>query len=128
MFNLAMTGTEDLVERFDQLQEAMQAVHGLRFEVHFDPAKPAEVQRAIREAEAAIDQRLDRLSHNPFANQIARSAKRRFRREIVKRVSEAQAHPSSAASGSCQEGPSPLLEPGAPISALRAPARKGGFK
>ncbi|HLY60668.1 MAG TPA: hypothetical protein VKV95_07860 [Terriglobia bacterium] len=89
MFDFPTTGLDQLNDLIEELQSAFSELSGKICEVHFNPSKAEEVQAAIDQTEAAVDERLSDFPDNPLVEQLATGIKEKFKAEILKRANKA---------------------------------------
>lgn len=90
MFNISVEGFDELQRQLDEVSDAIAALDGDICQVKVNPNDPADVERAIAEMENAVDVKISRFRDNPWVNQIADAAKKRFREELLNRVQNAK--------------------------------------
>ncbi len=86
MIRFEIKGLDKLEKELDQMQKAVSALDGKICTIQFDAEDPADVNRAIREMEAAVDKKLAPYRHSQFAKQVGDATKQRFREVINDRA------------------------------------------
>jgi hypothetical protein len=83
-----LTGLSEVTRNMEQLKRALDgAVTGMSF----DPQKPQEVERAIREIEMKVDLKLAPYMTSPGVREIALGLKEECRKAIQKKADEKKA-------------------------------------
>lgn len=90
MFNVELSGFDELQKQLRDAQKALQALDGDLCSLRFDPSNPADVQRAIEEMEGIVDARISPYRNNPLVAPVVDAAKKSFREEILRRAQEAR--------------------------------------
>ena len=84
---LKLTGMSEVTRNMEALKRALDgAVAGLSF----DPLKPQEVERAIREIEMKVDLKMAPYISSPGVREIAAGLKEEYRKVIVQKAKEIQ--------------------------------------
>ena len=82
-----LTGESEVTRNMEQLKKALDgAVAGLSF----DPQKPQEVERAIREIEMKVDLKMAPYISSPGVREIAAGLKEEYRKAILRKADEAR--------------------------------------
>jgi hypothetical protein len=82
-----LTGESEVTRNMEQLKRALDgAVAGLSF----DPLKPLEVERAIREIEMKVDLKMAPYISSPGVRETAAGLKEEYRKAILQKAKEAQ--------------------------------------
>jgi hypothetical protein len=87
LFNLNITGFDDLQKTLDDAQRALKSLDGDLATLRVDPNNP---QTAIAEMERAVDAKLARYRGNVIVDQIAEASKEQFRNYILQQAEEAK--------------------------------------
>jgi len=90
MFKIRIEGLEQLQSHFAEIGAAMKELDGEICRVNVNVADPADVQRAIREMERAVDVKVQRFRGNAAVMKIAAAAKVQFRQQIFQRARESR--------------------------------------
>ena len=91
---MALKGLDDFSRSMKELQKAVAALDGEITTVGFNPSDPQSIDLAIREMEAAVDERVKSYSRNDMVKEIVSEVKENYRRSILER----------AAAGRMEEG------------------------
>ena len=84
---IKLTGMSEVTRNMEALKRALDgAVAGLSF----DPLKPQEVERAIREIEMKVDLKMAPYISSPGVREIAAGLKEEYRKAIVQKAKEIQ--------------------------------------
>ena len=84
---IRLTGMSEVTRNMEQLKRALDgAVAGLSF----DPQKPEEVERAIREIEMKVDIKFAPYISSPGVREIASDLKAEYRKAILQKVDDAR--------------------------------------
>jgi dihydroorotate dehydrogenase len=84
---IKLDGMSEVKRNMEQLKRALGgAFTGLSF----DPQKPEEVERAVREIEMKVDLKMAPNISSPGVRGIASQLKEEYRKGILKRVQDAQ--------------------------------------
>jgi len=84
---IKLTGMSEVTRNMEALKRALDgAVAGLSF----DPLKPQEVERAIREIEMKVDLKMAPYISSPGVREIAAGLKEEYRKVIVQKAKEIQ--------------------------------------
>jgi hypothetical protein len=87
---IKLNGMSEVTKNMEQLKRALNgAVNGLSFE----PLKPQDVERAIREIEMKVDMKFAPYISSPGVREIASDLKAEYRKSILKKVAEAKTKP-----------------------------------
>src|SRR5512147_2355464 len=87
---IKLDGMSEVTRNMEQLKRALDgAVAGLSF----DPQKPEEVERAIRQIEMKVDLKMAPYISSPGVREIASNIKAEYRRAILKKANDAQTKP-----------------------------------
>jgi hypothetical protein len=85
-----LTGESEVTRNMEQLKRALDgAVAGLSF----DPQKPQEVERAIREIEMKVDLKMAPYISSPGVREIALDLKEEYRKAILQKADDARRTP-----------------------------------
>jgi len=87
LFNLKITGFDDLQKTLDDAQRALKSLDGDLATLRVDPNNP---ETAITEMERAVDAKLAPYRGNVIVDQIADASKEQFRNYILEQVEEAK--------------------------------------
>jgi hypothetical protein len=87
MLNVKITGLEALQRNLEEASKAMASLHGTITTLKFNPADPESVNGAIREMEAAVDQKIAPYASNSIVAELAAASKTSFRNQILKMAS-----------------------------------------
>lgn len=82
MIKVSVHGLDKLQRELKEAERAFSALHGKITALQFDPDDPASVQQAMREMEAAVDQRVRPYSRNPLVSQLIPKMKASLRAQI----------------------------------------------
>ncbi|KVD64248.1 hypothetical protein BGV67_18405 [Burkholderia ubonensis] len=80
-----LNGLDKLTRQLDEASRAFQSLDGEIATVRVVPGDDASVQAAIREMEAAVDQKAAQYRGNPLVDQVVKELKARYREHIIKR-------------------------------------------
>ena len=84
---IKLTGMSEVTRNMEALKRALDgAVAGLSF----DPLKPQEVERAIREIEMKVDLKMAPYISSPGVREMAAGLKEEYRKVIVQKAKEIQ--------------------------------------
>jgi hypothetical protein len=84
---IRLTGMSEVMRNMEQLKKALEgAFNGLSF----DPLKPQEVERAIREIEMKVDMKFAPYISSPGVREIASNLKTEYQRAILQKAEEAR--------------------------------------
>jgi hypothetical protein len=87
---IRLTGMSEVTRNMEQLKRALDgAVAGLSF----DPQKPEEVERAIREIEMKVDIKFAPYISSPGVREIASDLKAEYRKAILQKADDARRTP-----------------------------------
>jgi hypothetical protein len=82
-----LTGESEVTRNMEQLKRALDgAFSGLSF----DPLKPQEVERAIREIEMKVDLKMAPYISSPGVREVAAGLKKEYRKAILQKVDDAR--------------------------------------
>lgn len=84
--HVAIKGLDGLVRKMKELEKATAALDGEITSVGFDPHDPQSIELAIRQMEAAIDERVGDYSKNDMVQGIVIEMKERYRQAILERA------------------------------------------
>ncbi|KAB0632491.1 hypothetical protein WT67_00595 [Burkholderia stagnalis] len=82
---LMLKGLDKLTRQFDEASRAFKSLDGEIATVRVVPGDEASVQAAIREMEAAIDQKAAPYLGNPLVDPVVKQLKVKYREHIIKR-------------------------------------------
>ncbi|HGO6123297.1 hypothetical protein WI44_00190 [Burkholderia cepacia] len=85
-----LNGLDKLTRQLDEASRAFQSLDGEIATVRVVPGDEESVQAAIREMEAAVDQKAAQYRGNPLVDRVVEQLKARYREHIIER-SERQA-------------------------------------
>lgn len=85
-----ITGLDKLSRKLDEVSKFAKDVDGHLGEVKFDPENPGEIERAIAEMEAMVDERASRYSRNDAVQSIADQMKQIYRQAILDKAAAAR--------------------------------------
>ncbi|GBH24906.1 hypothetical protein [Burkholderia vietnamiensis] len=85
-----LNGLDKLTRQLDEASRAFQSLDGEIASVRVVPGDEESVQAAIREMEAAVDQKAAQYRGNPLVDRVVEQLKARYREHIIER-SERQA-------------------------------------
>jgi hypothetical protein len=77
-------GFDDLAWQLKDARRAAESVDGDLAKLRFNPNDPGDVERAIRDAEWMVDQKLRRYRSNPFIEKMIPETKKECREQIIK--------------------------------------------
>ena len=84
---IKLTGMSEVTRNMEALKRALDgAVAGLSF----DPLKPQDVERAIREIEMKVDLKMAPYISSPGVREMAAGLKEEYRKVIVQKAKEIQ--------------------------------------
>ena len=84
---IRLDGMSEVTRNMKQLKRALDgAFTGLSF----DPQKPEEVERAIREIEQKVDLKMAPYMTSPGAREIAEQLKEEYRKALLQKAEEAR--------------------------------------
>jgi len=84
---IKLDGVSEVTRNMEQLKRALDAtVTGLSF----DPSKPQDVERAIREIEMKVDLKMAPYISSPGVREIASNLKNECRKAILQKVDDAR--------------------------------------
>ena len=78
-----VTGLDKFQRELEEAQRAIKSLDGRIATVKFDAADPADIQRAIRDTEAAVDSKVARYRNNPLVATVAKGAKETFHKNML---------------------------------------------
>ena len=85
-----LTGESEVTRNMEQLKRALNgAVAGLSF----DPQKPEEVERVLREIEMKVDLKMAPYISSPGVREIASDLKSEYRKAILQKADDARRIP-----------------------------------
>jgi hypothetical protein len=87
MFNVKISGLNELQKTFDEASRAIQSLDGEIARIRIDSTDPLEVQKAIHNMEVAVDGKIERYRNNPIIAKLADAAKETFRLRILELAS-----------------------------------------
>lgn len=87
MLNVKITGLDKIKRQLDEVQRALKVLHGTITTLKFDPADPKSVEVAIRQMEAAVDEKTAPYRSNELVSKLAQASKDKFREQILERAS-----------------------------------------
>ena len=87
MFDLNMSGFDELQKTLDEAQRAVKSLEGDFAALTVDPNNP---QTAIAEMERTVDAKLATFRGNPIVDQIAEASKEEFKKYILEKADEAK--------------------------------------
>ena len=83
---IRLTGMSEVMRNMEALKKTLDgAVAGMSF----DPQKPEEVERAIREIEMKIDMKLALYISSPGVREVAAELKDEYRKAVLQKAGEA---------------------------------------
>ena len=85
-----ITGLDKLSRKLDELSKFVKDMDGHLGEVKFSPNDPSDIERAIAEVEAMVDERAASYSRNDAVQNIAAEMKERYRQAIVEKAAAAR--------------------------------------
>ncbi|MGU4696879.1 hypothetical protein K6L09_09470 [Burkholderia cepacia] len=85
-----LNGLDKLTRQLDEASRAFQSLDGEIARVRVVPGDEESVQAAIREMEAAVDQKATQYRGNPLVDRVVEQLKARYREHLIER-SERQA-------------------------------------
>ncbi len=80
---IKVTGLDNLSRKLDELSKFAKDIDGHLGEVKFNPNDPGDIERAIAEMEAMVDERAVSYSRNDAVQNIAAEMKERYRQAIL---------------------------------------------
>jgi hypothetical protein len=81
-----ISGLDDLQRDLADAQRALESLDGHITKIQFDREDQASVKRAIRQMEAAVDNKVAPYGDNPLVSQIVAQAKEHWRAEIMRQA------------------------------------------
>ena len=78
-----VTGLDKLSRKLDELSKFARDIDGHLGEVTFSPSDPGDIERAVAEMEAMVDERAAGYSRNDAVQNIAAEMKERYRQAIL---------------------------------------------
>lgn len=78
-----VTGLDKLSRKLDELSKFARDIDGHLGEVTFSPSDPGDIERAVAEMEAMVDERAAGYSRNDAVQNIADEMKERYRQAIL---------------------------------------------
>jgi uncharacterized protein (TIGR02391 family) len=87
---IEMKGLNELTNNLDQLKKAIGSLDGEIAKVHFDPHDQSDVDRAIREMDRIVDDKVAPYHSNPAVQEITTGLKQEFRKGLLKKAEEAR--------------------------------------
>jgi ssDNA-binding replication factor A large subunit len=93
MIKINIQGLDKLQRELKEAERAFSSLDGTITTLQFNPDDPASVQRAMREMDAAIDQRVRPYSRNPLVSELVLKMKAGYREQISKRARQLAAKP-----------------------------------
>jgi hypothetical protein len=88
---IRMTGMSEVTRNMEALKKALD---GAFAGMSFDPRKPEEMERAIREIEMKVDMKFAPYISSPGVKEVAAELKTEYRKAIVQKADEARNTPS----------------------------------
>ena len=85
MFNVKITGFDDIQKMLDEVKRALEALHGEVATLRVDPNNP---QLAIAEMERLVDAKVATYRGNEIVEQIVEESKKAFRDGILEQAAE----------------------------------------
>ena len=87
---IKLDGMSEVTRNIEQLKKTLDgAFAGLSF----DPQKPQDVERAIREMQQKVDLKMAPYFSNPGVSEIAAALKGEYRKTILQKAEEARKEP-----------------------------------
>ncbi|MNS06315.1 hypothetical protein D3C72_377370 [compost metagenome] len=80
---MKITGLDKLSRKLNELSKFAKDIDGHLGEVKFNPNDPSDIERAIAEMEALVDERASNYSRNDAIQNIADQMKETYRRAIL---------------------------------------------
>jgi hypothetical protein len=87
--NVDITGLDKLQRDLEDAQRALRSLDGEIATIKFDRDDDGSVQRAIRQMETAVDQKVAPYGHNALVAKVADVTKESFRKQILERAKKA---------------------------------------
>ena len=84
---IKLTGMSEVTRNMEALKRALD---GAAARLSFDPLKPQEVERAIREIEMKVDLKMAPYISSPGVREMAAGLKEEYRKVIVQKAKEIQ--------------------------------------
>ena len=84
---IKLDGMSEVKRNMEQLKRALDGMVG---GLSFDPLKPQEVERAIREIEMKVDMKFAPYISSPGVREIASNLKDEYRRAILQKADDAR--------------------------------------
>lgn len=86
---MKISGLDALAKTLQDAQAALENLEG-ELEVSFDPEDPGSIERAIRQSETLVDQRIGQSADNPIVASLAEQTKAHFRQAIIDKAAAAR--------------------------------------
>jgi len=90
MFDIKITGLDQLQRKLDEASQAFQALDGEIDTLSFNPNDPASIDHAVHEMEAAIDSKAAPYNGNSLVESVVQELKERYRSAILERAAAAR--------------------------------------
>lgn len=87
---MKITGLDKLSRKMDELSKFAKDIDGHLGEVKFDPSDPGDIERAIAEMEAMVDQKASSYSRNDAVQNIADTMKEKYRQAILDKAADSR--------------------------------------
>ena len=90
MFDIKITGLDELQRKLDEASQAFQALDGEMATLRFNPNDPGNIDGAIREMEAAVDAKVAPYAGNALVESVAQQLKEKYRSAILEKAAAAR--------------------------------------
>lgn len=84
--SIKITGLDNLQRQLEEAQRGLEALKGTLATLKFDPADASSVQRAIRDMEQAVDNKIASYRNNPLVAKLAQKSKEWTDRETFSKI------------------------------------------
>jgi hypothetical protein len=83
-------GLHELHRNLEELQLALESLHGTIAEIPINPSDPASVEKAVEQMEAAVDRKVAPYGNNKMVAVVIRAAKDEYRKALLARFDTSQ--------------------------------------
>src|SRR5271170_5313214 len=90
MFDIKITGLDELQRKLDEASQAFQALDGELATLRYNPNDPGSIDGAIREMEAAVEAKVAPYAGNALVESVAQQLKEKYRSAILEKAAAAR--------------------------------------
>ena len=90
MFDVKISGLNDLQKELDQASRAFKALDGEIADLKFDPGDQKSIDAAISNLNTAIDKKVAPYRSNKLVMNVATGLKEKYREELLRRAAAAR--------------------------------------